>query len=80
MVGIWEARDSGRAERTRSVHRRAGVECGEQVAREERQPDADGGKWSGVVLLSGEHEYGKGERSGDEHFDEHALRRVDALG
>lgn len=80
MVGIREARHSGGPKRTRRVHRRPGVECREQMAREECQTDADGGKRRGVVLLSGEHEYGERERSRDEHLDEHALRRVDVLG
>lgn len=73
---VREARDSGGTERTRSVHCSARVQNGEQMARKERQADTDGGKWSGVVLLSGEHEYGEHERSGDEHLDEHALRGI----
>jgi hypothetical protein len=71
-----EARDHGGAERTRSVHGRAGVEDRPEVAREEREADTDRCERRRVVLLRAEHEHREAERGGDEHLDEHGLRRV----
>ncbi len=35
-------------------------------------------KWCSAMLLRGQHEHGKHERTGDEHLDEDALRAVNS--
>jgi hypothetical protein len=75
-----EAADYSRPERARGVHRAAGVDDREELAREEREADADGRERRRPVLLRAEHQHRQAERGGDERLDEHRLRRVHVCG
>jgi hypothetical protein len=75
-----EPANNSRPERARGVHRAAGVDNREELAREEREADADGRERRRPVLLRAEHQHGQAERGGDERLDEHRLRRVHVRG